>query len=80
MAAMDARLMENNRKLLLGLQKEISDKVKRGLPEAKDVKSLTGALKDIEAVANPRPEINITNQANANAQNLNRIEVVFVEG
>ena len=64
----DNDLVKNNRKILKGLQSGITSRMitkdgKVRVMEPKDIKSLTGAVKDIESIANPKEngDINIDN-------------------
>ena len=65
---------KNNRKILKAFQSKIVAGLKNGAYEkANEIKAGTSALKDIEAIVNPKPENNI-NINNTNAQQTN-IEV-----
>ena len=61
----DNEIIQNNRKLLKAFQGKILNGLKDGMYEKpQDIKSGTSALKDIESIANPKPEavVNNTNQ------------------
>ena len=79
--AVDNELVKNNRKLLKGLQSSITGSMinKDGRVkklEAKDIKSLTGAVKDIETIANPRESADINIQNNQTVVTALKIEFV----
>ena len=60
----DNKLIQNNRKLLVAVQSIIGQELRSNKINASNVKSITGAILDIEKVANPqasKQEINIQN-------------------
>ncbi len=75
-AEMNEKLIRNNRAVALKIQSVLAKKAKNNeLYEAKDVKSATSALLDIERIANPKPEILVNNE---NKQEIKTVEVKFV--
>ena len=69
----DNKLIQNNRKLLVAVQSIIGQELRSNKINASNVKSITGAILDIEKVANPqasKQEINIQN-TNAQQNNIN---------
>lgn len=63
----DNKLIQNNRKLLVAVQSIIGKELRSNKINASNVKSITGAILDIEKVANPqasKQEINIQNSNN----------------
>ena len=60
----DNKLIQNNRKLLVAVQGIIGQEIRNNKVNASNIKSITGAILDIEKVANPqanKQEINIQN-------------------
>ncbi len=58
----DIGLMERNRNILAKFQDVIAKKLEKGEFETpQDIKHGTGAIKDIESVANPKPQVKIDN-------------------
>lgn len=60
----DNKLIQNNRKLASALQGIMGQEIKSGKINANNIKSMTGALKDIESIANPN-----LNSTQVNVQN-----------
>jgi len=73
---MNETLIDQNRELLLKAQTEISKQLNGGIDDPKDIKPITGAIKDIESVANPKPDVAIQNNISSAPQ---QIQVVFVD-
>lgn len=69
-ALQDNQIIQNNRDLALLLQKVIIDN-KHDI-DLKNLKSVTSSIKDLESIANPRPDIQINN---SNTQNKNEIHL-----
>ena len=65
----DNALMTNNRKLLKAIQGIIGSEIRNNKINASNVKAITGAIRDIEYVANPKPETLIQN-TNAQQNNI----------
>ena len=65
----DNELIQNNRRLLKDFQGLISSSIKENKYKTpQDIKAGTSTLKDIESIANPRPEIAIQNNTQVNTQ------------
>ena len=72
----DNKLIQNNRKLLVAVQSIIGRELRSNKINASNVKSITGAILDIEKVANPqasKQEINIQN-TNAVQNNIKTLD------
>ena len=67
----DNKLIQNNRKLLGAVQSIIGQEIKANKINASNVKSITGAILDIEKVANPQANKQEINIQNTNAQQVN---------
>lgn len=67
----DNKLIQNNRKLLVAVQGIIGQEIKANKVNASNVKSITGAILDIEKVANPQASKQEINIQNSNAQQTN---------
>ena len=75
----DNKLIQNNRKLLSAVQGIIGQELRNNKINASNVKSITGAILDIEKVANPqasKQEINIQN-SNAVQNNIKSIDEFY---
>ena len=67
----DNKLIQNNRKLLDAVQSIIGQELRSNKINASNVKSITGAILDIEKVANPQASKQEINIQNTNAQQNN---------
>ena len=67
----DNKLIQNNRKLLVAVQSIIGQELRSNKINASNVKSITGAILDIEKVANPQASKQEINIQNTNAQQTN---------
>ena len=67
----DNKLIQNNRKLLAAVQGIIGQELKNNKVNVSNVKSITGAILDIEKVANPQANKQEINIQNTNAQQNN---------
>ena len=67
----DNKLIQNNRKLLVAVQSIIGQELRSNKINASNVKSITGAILDIEKVANPQASKQEINIQNTNAQQNN---------
>lgn len=67
----DNKLVQNNRKLLVAVQSIIGQELRSNKVNASNVKSITGAILDIEKVANPQASKQEINIQNTNATQLN---------
>ena len=65
----DNFLVKNNRALLKALHSKIAEEIKSNAQTPQDIKHITGAIKDIESVANPR-----TQQTNIQVNNTVEID------
>ena len=77
----DNKLIQNNRKLLVAVQSIIGQELRSNKINASNVKSITGAILDIEKVANPqasKQEINIQN-TNATQNNIEFNKEIILE-
>ena len=57
----DNSLMQNNRRIAQALQGIMSQEIRNKKVNVSNIKSMTGALKDLESIANPRPETVVNN-------------------
>ena len=71
----DNKLISNNRKLLLESQKILSESFINKEINSSNIKNVTGAIKDIEAVANPqaKTQVNVQNNTAINIPTLSEI-------
>ena len=67
----DNKLIQNNRKLLVAVQGIIGQEIRNNKINASNVKSITGAILDIEKVANPQANKQEINIQNTNATQVN---------
>lgn len=67
----DNKLIQNNRKLLAAAQGIIGQELRNNKINASNIKSITGAILDIEKVANPQANKQEINIQNTNAQQNN---------
>lgn len=69
----DNALITNNRKLLKAIQGIIGNEIRNNKVNVSNVKSITGAIRDIEYVANPKTET-IINNSNAVQTNIKTLD------
>ena len=67
----DNKLIQNNRKLLAAVQGIIGQELRNNKVNVSNIKSVTGAILDIERVANPQANKQEINIQNTNAQQNN---------
>ena len=76
----DNKLIQNNRKLLVAVQGIIGQEIRNNKVNASNIKSITGAILDIEKVSNPQANKQEINIQNTNAvQTVTKIEREFID-